>query len=116
VEVLGWEDAGIAEKVNAAGLVVNTSPVGMWPKVEATPWPKDLPFPESACVYDVVYNPFETRFLREAKARGRKTASGLGMLVEQGALAFELWTGADAPREVMMAAARKALLEGRAKP
>ena len=84
----------------------------MWPKVDATPWPEDLPFPESASVYDVVYNPFETRLLRTARKRGLKTASGLGMLVEQGALAFELWTGADAPRDAMMQAAR-ADLEGR---
>jgi shikimate dehydrogenase len=115
VEVLGWEEAGIAEAVRDAGLVVNASPVGMWPNVDDTPWPANLPFPDTASVYDVVYNPFETRFLREAKARGLKTASGLGMLVEQGALAFELWTGAGAPRTVMMQAARQALLEGRKK-
>jgi shikimate dehydrogenase len=115
VEVLGWEEPKLADKVKAAGLIVNTSPVGMWPKVEATPWPAGLALPGSACVYDVVYNPFETRFLREAGKGGCKTASGLGMLVEQGALAFELWTGVSAPREVMMQAAREALLEGRKK-
>jgi shikimate dehydrogenase len=109
VEVLGWDDPGLAGKVNAAALMVNTSPVGMWPKTDATPWPGGIPFPESVSVYDLVYNPFETRFLREAKSRGAKTASGLGMLVEQGALAFELWTGARAPRAVMMQAARMAL-------
>jgi shikimate dehydrogenase len=112
VEVLGWEDPLVRERARTAVLVVNTSPVGMWPEVEATPWPSGLPFPESAGVYDLVYNPFETRFLREAKERGLKTASGLGMLVGQGALAFELWTGAEAPREAMMRAARSDL-EGR---
>jgi shikimate dehydrogenase len=109
VEVFGWDDPGLAGKVNAAALIVNTSPVGMWPKADATPWPNEIPLPGSVLVYDLVYNPFETRFLREAKSRGIKTASGLGMLVEQGALAFELWTGVRAPRAEMMQAARTAL-------
>jgi shikimate dehydrogenase len=112
VQVLGWDDSEVAEKARSAALIVNTSPVGMWPEVAATPWPSGLEFPEKACVYDLVYNPVQTRFLREAKSRGAKAASGLGMLVEQGALSFELWTGAQAPREVMMRAARDAL-EGR---
>jgi len=112
VEVCGWQEPRIAERARCASLIVNTSPVGMWPNVEASPWPEDILFPAAVGVYDLVYNPFETRFLREARSRGLKTASGLGMLVEQGALAFELWTGAQAPREVMMRAARTAL-EGR---
>jgi shikimate dehydrogenase len=112
VEVLGWQDSGVSEKIRSANLIVNTSPVGMWPDVEATPRPAEIDFPLTANVYDLVYNPIETRFLREAKSRGIKTASGLGMLVEQGALAFELWTGAAAPRELMMRTAR-AVLEGR---
>jgi shikimate dehydrogenase len=112
VEVLGWDDPEIADKASAADLIVNTSPVGMWPKLDATPWPKDLPLPETSSVYDLVYNPVETRFLREARARGNKVAGGLGMLVEQGALSFELWTGVRPPRGVMMQAARGAL-EGR---
>jgi len=109
VEVLAWEHPAVGERAAAASLVVNTSPVGMWPNVDATPWPESVAFPAKAGVYDIVYNPLETRFLRDAKARGLKTAGGLGMLVEQGALAFELWTGVPAPREVMMRAARTAL-------
>lgn len=109
VEAIGWDDLRLAAKVNDAALIVNTSPVGMWPKTDATPWPKGLALPGSASVYDLVYNPLETRFLREAKSLGAKTAGGLGMLVEQGALAFELWTGARAPRAVMLKAARTAL-------
>ncbi|MBN1439893.1 MAG: shikimate dehydrogenase [Anaerolineales bacterium] len=109
VDVLGWEDPELIERARGAGLIVNASPAGMWPAVQATPWPSALPLPESACVYDLVYNPIETRFLREAKLRGNRTASGLGMLVEQGALSFELWTGVRAPREAMMSAARAAM-------
>jgi shikimate dehydrogenase len=108
-EVRGWDDPKLPEKIGSARLIVNTSPVGMWPEVDATPWPRDIPLPDGAGVYDLVYNPFETRFLREARARGLRTASGLGMLVEQGALAFEMWTGKPAPRDVMRSAAIRVL-------
>jgi shikimate dehydrogenase len=109
VTAFEWRNPTVAEKVRSAALIVNTSPVGMWPHSDASPWPEGMPFPESAGVYDLVYNPFETRFLRAARRLGLKAASGLGMLVEQGALAFELWTGAAAPREAMMRAAQAAL-------
>jgi shikimate dehydrogenase len=109
VDVISWDEPSLADRARSASLVVNTSPVGMWPSVDASPWPESVPFPEKAGVYDVVYNPVQTRFLREARARGLKTAGGLGMLVEQGALAFELWTGAKAPRDAMMRAAQAAL-------
>lgn len=105
VEVLSWNDPILAEKVQSAGLIVNASPVGMWPKVGESPWPRNLGLPPDASVYDLVYNPQETAFMKQARAAGLRAASGLGMLVEQGALAFEMWTGSAAPREVMMAAA-----------
>jgi len=109
VEVITWNEPSLTERVRSASLVVNTSPVGMWPNIEASPWPESIPFPEKGGVYDVVYNPTETRFTRDAKSRGLKAAGGVGMLVEQGALSFELWTGAPAPRDVMLQAAQAAL-------
>ena len=60
---------------------------------------------EAAAVVDMVYDPLETSVLARAKAHGAKTVDGLGMLLHQGAIAFEMWTGAQAPVEVM----RKAL-------
>lgn len=63
-------------------------------------------------VYDLVYNPTETQLLREARTAGCQTVSGLAMLVAQAAAQFKLWTGAEAPREVMLAAASTALREG----
>jgi shikimate dehydrogenase len=109
VEVISWSEPSLTDRTRSASLVVNTSPVGMWPSIEASPWPESVPFPEKAGIYDVVYNPIETRFLRDAKSRGLKAVGGLGMLVEQGALAFELWTGVHAPRDVMLQAAQAAL-------
>ena len=68
---------------------------------DAIAW-RDLP--AGAIALDVVYVPAETPFLRAASARGLRCANGLGMLAEQGALAFELWLGIPAPRDAMLAA------------
>jgi shikimate dehydrogenase len=65
--------------------------------------------PKGVLVYDVVYNPPETPFLAAARKARAQALGGLGMLVYQGALAFELWTGREAPVNIMMEAARGAL-------
>ena len=80
------------------------------------PAPHSLPADLSGCraetlVVDIVYAPEETPFLAAARARGLPTLGGLPMLIYQGALAFELWTGLAAPVEVMFDAARRALVE-----
>jgi shikimate dehydrogenase len=82
-------------------LIVNTTPLGMTPNVNNSPWPTDFPFPENAAVYDLVYNPRETLLVRNARAAGLPATTGVGMLIEQAALAFEIWTGREAPRDVM---------------
>jgi shikimate dehydrogenase len=82
-------------------LVVNTTPLGMFPNIGASPWPSSMPFPAGAAVYDLVYNPPETALLRAARDAGLPTANGLGMLFEQAAAAFETWTGLPAPRVAM---------------
>ncbi len=74
-------------------LLVNATPVGMTPHEEASPWPENLPLPPGCFVYDLVYNPPETRLLRQAKRQGIPAANGLGMLVNQATLAFLRWTG-----------------------
>jgi shikimate dehydrogenase len=60
-------------------------------------------------VFDIVYNPRETRLLREAKSVGAKTVGGLNMLVHQGALAFQIWTGVLPPIDIMFRAVEKGL-------
>lgn len=82
-------------------LVVNTTQVGMFPDITHSPWPEDLPFPTDAFVYDLVYNPVETPLVRAARTAGLMAASGLGMLIEQAALAFERWTGVRPSIEAM---------------
>ncbi|MBI4316232.1 MAG: shikimate dehydrogenase, partial [Chloroflexi bacterium] len=90
-------------------LIINCTPLGMSPNVNASPWFEGAPFPAGAFVYDLVYNPFDTLLTRQARASGLRAATGLGMLVEQGALAFELWTGKTAPRALVRAIAEKRL-------
>jgi shikimate dehydrogenase len=85
-------------------LLVNTTPVGMYPKPDACPWPEDIPLPARCAVYDLVYNPLETRLLHRARQAGLAASNGAGMLVAQAALAFALWTGQEPPFEVMQKA------------
>lgn len=85
-------------------LVVNTTPIGMTPNVDQSLWPENLLFPPDAAIYDLVYNPRETKLVREARSQGRPATTGLGMLIEQAALAFEIWTGRTLSREIMRAA------------
>jgi shikimate dehydrogenase len=82
-------------------LVVNTTPLGMTPGIDQSPWPEKLPFPPHAAIYDLVYNPRETKLVREACLQGRRAATGLGMLIAQASLAFEIWTGQRPSREVL---------------
>jgi len=90
-------------------LLVNATALGQWPRAEASPWPEALPLPAHWTVFDLVYNPAETRLLARARATGATAVSGLEMLVQQGALSFTLWTGLAAPLQVMRTAARQAL-------
>jgi shikimate dehydrogenase len=88
----------------AYALVVNATPLGM----QGEPGPVAVDrLNLGQFVVDTVYHPMETPFLTAARARGIKCTNGLGMLVHQAALAFELWTGVDAPLEVMRAAAAR---------
>jgi shikimate dehydrogenase len=90
-------------------LLVNATSVGMWPKVDESPWPEGMPLPSHWAVLDLVYNPLQTRLLQDARQAGAGTIDGLGMLVRQGELAFEMWTGCTPPADLMRAAALKAL-------
>jgi len=85
-------------ETHGAALLVNATTVGMWPKGDGSVWPDDLPIPGHLTVYDLVYNPLETRLLRQARDSGARAIDGLGMLARQGALALALWL--DTPVDV----------------
>jgi len=108
VEALELDEKNLVKVLEKADIVVNATSVGMSPEIDETPLPSKLLKPD-LIVYDIVYNPIKTRLLREAEAAGARTLSGLNMLVWQGALAFERWTGRKAPVEVMRAEVIKGL-------
>ena len=85
-------------------LIVNTTPLGMYPNVGASPWLEQAVFPQQADVFDLIYNPRQTQLMRQAERAGLKTANGLTMLVYQGAAAFAMWTGVEPPVDVMLRA------------
>ena len=105
---LELNDANLAEALEGTDILVNTTSVGMSPDINETPVPMRL-LKSTPVVFDIVYNPIQTRLLREAQAAGASTISGLDMLAWQGALAFEKWTGLKAPLELMKKEAMKAL-------
>jgi 3-dehydroquinate dehydratase/shikimate dehydrogenase len=80
--------------------LLNCTPIGMHPKIDATPLPRELLRP-GMLVYDAVYNPLETRLLREAREAGCRTVAGIDHFVRQAVEQFELWTGRPAPVETM---------------
>ncbi len=85
-------------------LIVNTTPLGMTPNVDQSPLPENTSLSKHTKIYDLVYNPNETKLVKDARAQGLNATTGLGMLIEQAALAFELWTGHTPPREILLAA------------
>ncbi|NPV52100.1 MAG: shikimate dehydrogenase [Firmicutes bacterium] len=96
-----------AEAVAGADLLVNTTSLGMWPESDAlSPLPESVPLASTTVVCDLVYRPVATRFIKFAQSKGARVVSGLSVLLHQGALSFRMWTGVDAPLNVM----REALL------
>ena len=109
IQVLHWEDGAFADHLAVTDLLVNTTPLGMYPHVEGMPpvdWTK---LKKDALVYDIIYTPERTRFLREAQERGHAIINGEGMLAGQGAAAFTLWTGIAPDIALMKRALREEL-------
>lgn len=94
------------EEVSEADIIINSTPVGMVPNINETPLPKEF-IQKNHIIFDIVYNPLETKLIRDAKEKGAKTICGFEMLLYQGIAQFELYTNKKAPVEVM----RKTLLQ-----
>lgn len=90
-----------SEALSTCDLLVNCTSLGMSPKLDAQPFVDWQAISKPIAVCDLVYNPLETAFLKAAAALGHSIVTGDGMLIEQGALAFSLWTGCEAPIPVM---------------
>ena len=96
----------LAEAMEYADIVIHTTPVGMYPKVDASLVPAEL-FRSGQVVFDIVYTPLETKLLADARARGCLVIHGVEMFLNQAVLQFEQFTGVPAPVEVM----RRVLME-----
>ncbi|MBI3811179.1 MAG: shikimate dehydrogenase [Nitrospirae bacterium] len=106
VFVLPWTEASLIEGVRQADIIINATSVGMRPDDPPLLPPNVLQPHHIVC--DLIYKSSVTLLLDQAKAAGAKAVNGLGMLVHQGALAFEIWTGRRPPINVM----REALQQG----
>jgi shikimate dehydrogenase len=95
----------LKKELELADVLINSTSVGMHPNVHLSPVPSDL-LRSDLCVMDIIYNPLNTKLLKDAISVGAEVISGLEMLIHQGAVAFEIWTDCIAPVEVM----RKAVL------
>lgn len=100
----------VAKVIETAEIIINSTPVGMYPQVEETIIDRELLRPNMA-VFDIVYNPIKTKLLKDAEATGARTVSGVEMLLHQGAEAFKTWLGIMPPINVMREAAVKRLVE-----
>lgn len=90
----------IEEYIKKADILINATPIGMYPKVDETPISKDL-LHDDLFVFDVIYNPLETRLMKEAAETGCVTLGGLDMLINQGILAFEWWLNKKPNKDLM---------------
>lgn len=101
VEGLDWDSDEFKEIMRSADILVNTTPLGMFPNVNEMP-PIDLKIlPEGALVYDIIYNPAETKLLRTARELGYPTLNGMSMLLLQGKESYRLFTEQNPDMEVM---------------
>jgi shikimate dehydrogenase len=103
------QSSELKKSIENCDLLINSTPIGMHPKVNECPIEDNIKIPSGAIVYDLVYNPLETKLLKMAKSFGAKPISGIGMLIRQGVLAFSLFTEEEAPVKIMQEAALKAL-------
>jgi len=109
VAVVDLNSDAARETVRASDIVVDSTSVGMHPNVDVPPVVPGEWLRPGQLVCDLTYNPRETCLLKAARAAGADTLDGTGMLVHQGAIAFEIWTGLEAPVETMRDALLKAL-------
>jgi len=99
-DAAGIEDFKKSRAIGDYDVIVNTTSVGMYPDVDSSPLDDMTAFEKGKIVYDVIYNPFKTRFLLMAEKMGCKTLNGLGMLINQGIGAYEIWTGIKVSEEI----------------
>jgi len=91
ISLIGWGEALTQPRLDEADLIVNTTPVGMFPHMEANPLHGDLTLSHRHTVYDLIYNPWKTALLRKAEREGAIAINGFEMLILQGLHSLALW-------------------------
>jgi shikimate dehydrogenase len=109
LRVVRLDDAVVGRALADAALIIQTTPVGMTPDTARSPLPTTHRFSPDQTVFDVIYRPLETALLTAARADGARVIGGLELFLEQGAAAFELWTGRAMPMDVVRPAVLRAL-------
>lgn len=99
-EFVPFEDRDAMNKAGTADVLINATGVGMAETIDQSPFPVEVIRSGHIC-YDATYNPLQTCFLRQGREKGCVTINGTGMLLHQGAAQIKIWTGEDAPVEVM---------------
>ena len=87
-------------------LIVNATSIGMMPNIDQSPLPEKTQLHQDVFVYDLVYNPTVTKLVNDVRAQGLNATTGLGMLIEQAALSFQIWTNYDPPRDILFDAVK----------
>ena len=87
-----FSENDFSDTIHDASILINTTPVGMYPEVNASPINCDFKIPKEILVYNLIYNPLETKLLRQAKKAGAIIKNGLDMLIFQGLESLQIWT------------------------
>ncbi len=101
VKVQEFNQNNLQKALKEANILINCTPLGMYSMEDRSIIEDESILRKDLVISDLVYNPAETKLLRQGKNRGCKTINGLGMLIWQGAFAFKLWTGKDMPVDVV---------------
>ena len=109
IEIHNWKD--LPSLLSSTELLINSTPIGMSPKVDASPVDRDVmqKLPQNAIAYDLIYTPNPTQFLKLAQERGAVAIDGLEMLVQQGVAALEIWLDRSVPVDIMRDSLKKHL-------
>jgi shikimate dehydrogenase len=111
IKVLSSDSTAIKAAMNESGLIVNSTPLGMFPNIHASPLPDNATLNRHHIVFDLIYRPLQTLLLRQAGAANATTIDGLEMLIQQGVAAFKIWTGQELPTAAIHSALVKKLAE-----
>lgn len=111
LETIALDDPALHEAISASDLIINTTSVGL-KATDPAPFKASWIEPHHL-VYDTIYNPAKTKLLREAERQGARVANGLSLLLHQGAISFEYWTGESAPLAAMRSGLEKHLSDSK---